>query len=211
MLRCLVLFALLFFAVPASAGPVYRCTGPQGRLAFQDRPCPGDAQQTLLKLPPPPPTRPTPQLAPPAHQPSTNTTAQPGAATSATPLPKLYRCRGAVNGKTYVSDTPNPPAYRAPLGVLGIPQMPLSRVYGPGGAGISAPGVGRAAHVASPLAGYYTWVRDRCRPMPRAALCKRLDQQLTKIDNTLREPYPPRRQQLEQRATTLREQLRNCR
>lgn len=210
MLRCIAPLALILFALSAQAGPIYRCVGPQGRIAFQDRPCSADAKQTLLDLPPPPAPVPAVAISP---SPTTTPIAPTRVTTVAptTPLPTWYRCRNAVNGKIYVSRTPNPPAYRAPLGMLGIPQLPLSRVYGPGGAGISAPGVGQVAHIASPLAGYYTWVRDRCVPMPRAALCQRLDQQLTKIDNTLREPYPPQHQQLEQRATILRGQLRNCR
>ena len=210
MLRCLAPLALILFALSAQAGPIYRCIGPQGNIAFQDRPCPRNAQQTLMDLPPPPARVPAASIPAPQKSspiPPTRITA----AVPTTRLPTWYRCRNAVNGKIYASRTPHPPAYQAPLGMLGIPQLPLSRVYGPGGAGISAPGVGRAAHVASPIAGYYTWVRDRCVPMPRATLCRRMNQQLTKIEHSLREPYPPRRQQLEQRAATLRAQLRNCR
>ncbi len=156
MLRRLALFALLFFAVPASTRPVYRCIGSQDHVTFQDRPCPHNARQTLLKLPPPPPAKPAPQLLLSSQQPPSSKTAPPPITILPRSLPTLYWCRGAVNSKIYVSDTPNPPAYRAPLGVLGIPQMPLSRVYGPGRAGISAPVVDWVAHVTSPLAGYYT-------------------------------------------------------
>lgn len=204
-----VLLLCLLPALPAAATEVYRCVGVHGRLAFQDTPCPRGSAQKILDLPTPGPTQPAPPL------PATPRTAPPPAATPPSapslPLPALYRCVNATNGKTYLSTVGDPQPYLAPLGVLGVPQLPLARAYGPGGIGVSAPGAGPPANVASPIAGYYTWVQDRCLPLPRGAVCANLRRRLDTLQSRISQTFQFDRPPLQAEARTLRAQLQNCR
>ena len=204
-----VLLLCLLPALPAAATEVYRCVGVHGRLAFQDTPCPRGSAQKILDLPTPGPAQPAPPL------PATPRTAPPPAATPPSapslPLPALYRCVNATNGKTYLSTVGDPQPYLAPLGVLGVPQLPLARAYGPGGIGVSAPAAGPPANVASPIAGYYTWVQDRCLPLPRGAVCANLRRRLDTLQSRISQTFQVDRPPLQAEARTLRAQLQNCR
>ncbi len=203
------LLLCLLPALPAAATEVYRCVGAHGRLAFQDTPCPRGSVQKILDLPTPGPTQPAPPL------PATPRTAPPPAASPPSapslPLPALYRCVNATNGKPYLSTVGDPQPYLAPLGVLGVPQLPLARAYGPGGIGVSAPGAGPPANVASPVAGYYTWVQDRCLPLPRGAVCANLRRRLDTLQSRISQTFQFDRPPLQAEARTLRAQLQNCR
>ena len=204
----LALLLCLLPALPATATAVYRCVGAHGRLAFQDTPCPRGSVQKILDLPTPGPAQPAPPL------PATPRTPPPvptAATVPGLPLPALYRCTNATNGKTYLSTVGDPRPYLAPLGVLGVPQLPLARAYGPGGIGVSAPGAGPPANVASPIAGYYTWVQDRCVPLPRGEVCADLRQRLDALEGRISRTFQFDRPPLQAEARTLRAQLQNCR
>ena len=120
---------------------VYRCTAANGSVSFQDHACAAGQRQTVVNVP---------SRAPPGYVPPPVATVAPPASAAAdvalpplppppAPLPELYACVGAVNGKPYLVRTPTPP-YLVPLGVLGYPPQSLSQAYGPqGGAGMSAP------------------------------------------------------------------------
>ncbi len=203
------LLLCLLPALPAAGTEVYRCVGAHGRLAFQDTPCPRGSVQKILDLRTPGPAQPPPPL------PATPRTAPPPAApppsAPSLPLPTLYRCVNATNGKTYLSTVGDPQPYLAPLGVLGVPQLPLARAYGPGGIGVSAPGAGPMPQVASRAAGYYTWVQDRCAPLPRGQVCAHLRHRLDALETRISQTFQFDRPPLQAEARTLRAQLQNCR
>ena len=203
-----VLLLCLLPALPAAATEVYRCVGAHGRLAFQDTPCPRGSVQKILDLPTPGPAQPAPPL---PATPRAPLPATPPPSAPSLPLPALYRCVNASNGKTYLSTVGDPQPYLAPLGVLGVPQLPLARAYGPGGIGVSAPGAGPPANVASPVAGYYTWVQDRCLPLPRGAVCANLRRRLDTLQSRISQTFQFDRPPLQAEARTLRAQLQNCR
>lgn len=203
----LLLLLSLSVAAPVAATTVYRCVGANGVVAYQDHPCAAGQKSSMLYLRdsaptapvPPAPTTPAAAPAPPAP-----------AAPPPEPLPQLYACYRATDGKRYVSADGHPPPYLAPLGVLGAISMPLARTYGPGGAGISAPGVGQTPHVASRIAGYYTQVQDQCVPLPHAEICQRVQQQYDAVEHKLRNAFQDAKPALEAEESHLRSQLRGC-
>ncbi len=209
-MRILASLALcLIPAVVASAAAtlVYRCVDASGHLAFQQNPCPRGSRQTILNLPSPPPAVPAPSL------PAAHVTPSPRLrpAKPLQPLPVMYRCINATNGRPYISSIGTPQPYLAPLGILGEPPLPLAKAYGPGGIGISAPGVGQPPHVASRIAGYYSWVRDRCKRLPRAEVCEHLRTSLDALESRISQTFQFDRPPLERQAMTLRAQLQGCR
>ncbi len=206
-----ILASLALCLVPALAAPaagtlVYRCVDASGHLAFQQNPCPRGSRQTILNMPPPPPAVPAPSL-PAAH---VTPSPSPRPAKQVQPLPALYRCINATNGRRYISSIGNPQPYLAPLGILGVPQLPLAQAYGPGGIGVSAPGVGQPPHVASPIAGFYSWVQDRCTPLPRSDVCEHLRKSLDALESRISQTFQFDRPPLEREAKTLRARLQSC-
>ena len=116
-----VIFACSVGCVPAHA-QVYQCTDANGNLGYQDHACPAGQKQKIIDVP---------SHAPPGHvPPPVATVAAPTTANNPlpaavqapvpTPLPVMYECVGAVNGKQYLTRSP-PPPYLAPLGVMGYP------------------------------------------------------------------------------------------
>ena len=206
-----LLLGLLPAVQPAGATEVFRCVDARGRLAFQDTPCPRGSVQKILDLPTPGPAQPAPPLPATPRTSRTPPPAPTAAAVPGLPLPALYRCTNASNGKTYLSTVGDPQPYLAPLGVLGMPQLPLARAYGPGGIGVSAPGAGSPANVASPIAGYYTWVQDRCVPLPRSEVCADLRHRLDALEGRISRTFQFDRPPLQAEARTLRAQLQSCR
>ena len=59
------LFALVIIAcvgLPATAGTVYQCTAANGRVIYQDKPCPGTQRQQTLQLDDSQPVAPAPSV-----------------------------------------------------------------------------------------------------------------------------------------------------
>ncbi|HSN00121.1 MAG TPA: DUF4124 domain-containing protein, partial [Rudaea sp.] len=133
--------ALLVIAAQAIATDVYKCTDAQGNVAFQDRPCPQDTQQAEVRLPDAPPTPVQARAA--ASTPSAASALPPPVPITKppAPVPPLWICRNAEDGSTYFSRSGTKPVRYVPLGVLGFPGHSLSQAYGPGGIGVSAPGM----------------------------------------------------------------------
>lgn len=205
---------LLLACTPlAMHAQVYRCTASNGSVAFQDRPCAQGQQQKMLDVPgrappgyvPPPVATalspPVPDaLPPPAYVPP-----------PAMPLPVMYQCVGAVNGKHYLARRP-PAPYLAPLGVMGYPPQSLSQAYGaPGGAGMSAPELAKPRIGGPRIATGMTEVQDYCLPATHAQICafvqKQYDENAHALRIAMRSEQPP----LELREQALQDQLRNCR
>ena len=211
--RPLLLLLLLPLGLPvAGATTVYKCTGSDGRVTFQDRPCARAQRQDIIELAAPAPAPPSvrtqqderrdePPSAPPAPPPE-----------PAAPLPRLYACTRATDGKAYLSQNGYPEPYLAPFGVLGAVQLPLARVYGPGGGGgISAPEANRGKVTAGMVSGSYVWVQDQCRPLGFDETCHALQDDYDDNARKLRRAFKSDRPPLEQRDETLRAQLSNCR
>lgn len=206
-----LLLLLAVTGTPAVAGTVYKCSGTDGRVIYQDTPCAKTQRQQTLQLPddttaPPPPasvvTR--PDRPPPVAAPAPPST--PGV-----PLVQLYQCRHAVDGSLYVSRNGNPPPFRAPLGMLGALSTPLGEVYGsPNHAGISAPEANRGRVSAGLVANNYVWVQDRCRPLSVPEICSELrdeqEQNARKLQRAFNSDRPP----LQRRDDELQAQLTHC-
>ena len=107
----------------AAGATVYQCVGADGRPVFQDRPCRADQHQRVVALPEVPTMAPAPPRSPArAPSPDDPSPASPPAMPPAAPLPVMYTCTRATDGKTYLSQNGNPAPYQAPYGVLGAEQ-----------------------------------------------------------------------------------------
>lgn len=206
--------ALLLAGMPIVArAQVYRCTASNGSVAFQDKPCASGQRQTVLDVP---------SQAPPGYVPPPVATTMPPVASALpppayvppppAPLPSMYECVGAVNGKHYLTRSP-PGPYLAPLGVMGYPPQSLSHAYrGNGGAGMSAPELSRPRVAAGPrIATGMTEVEDNCVPATRAQVCAFVQKQDAANEHALRLAMRSEQPPLLQRQRELQEQLRNCR
>ena len=199
------------WCIGASA-QVYQCTAANGAVSFQDHACARGQQQKLLDLP---------SHAPPGYVPPPVATTPPPASTERAepppvyvpppaPLPAMYACVGAVNGKHYLTRSP-PPPYLAPLGVLGYPPQSLSRAYGPGGgAGMSAPELSRPRIGGPRIATGMTQVQDFCLPATQAQVCRFVQKEYDENHRKLRMAMPHEQPPLEQREQQLSAQLKNC-
>jgi hypothetical protein len=206
-----LLLLLAVTSTPAAAGTVYKCSGTDGRVIYQDTPCAKTQRQQTLQLPddttaPSPPASATarPDSPPPVATPSPPST--PGV-----PPVQLYQCRHAVDGSLYVSRNGRPPPFRAPLGMLGALSTPLGEVYGsPNHAGISAPEANRGRVGAGLVANNYVWVQDQCRPLSVPEICSELrdeqEQNARKLQRAFKSDRPP----LQRRDDELQAQLARC-
>lgn len=209
----LMLLLLLPGATALAQDAVFKCTSANGSVSYQDQPCARLQHQQQLDAPPPgPATTPLPAAvasAPPpapAQNPPPNPPPEPRA-----PLPPMYGCTRATDGKVYLSNDGNPQPYLAPFGMLGAVQMPLSQAYGPtGGAGISAPEANRGKITPGLVAGHYVWVQDQCRPLTYQETCRALRDAYDDNARKLRRAFKSDRPPLEQREQELRAQLDNC-
>jgi hypothetical protein len=207
--------ALLVTSAPIVAhAQVYRCTAANGAVSYQDHACTSGQRQKIVDVP---------SHAPPGYVPPPVATAAPPAASSApvspvpayvpppAPLPVMYACVGAVNGKRYLTRS-LPPPYLAPLGMMGYPPQSLSRAYGaPGGAGVSAPELSKPRIGGPRIAAGMTEVQDFCQPATHAQVCSFVQSEYDENHAKLRRAMPNEQPPYEQREQRLQDQLRNCR
>ena len=214
-MRCVVaaVFAVICIVACKNArAQVYQCTAANGSVAYQDHACAARQKQKILDVP---------SRAPPGYIPPPAATTMPEAAASVlpapayippapSPLPMMYACVGAVNGKPYLTRSP-PPPYLAPLGVMGYPPQSLSQAYGaPGGAGMSAPELSKPRIGGPRIATGMTEVQDYCLPATQAQVCADVQREYDANHRKLRMAMPHEQPPLEQREQTLQDQLRNC-
>jgi hypothetical protein len=211
MSRLLALLLLLAFAMPASAGTVYKCSDTGGRLTYQDAPCAKTEQQQTLQLPDntAAPSPSSDMVAP------ASTTAvvmpPPSPPTPSVPLPQLYGCVHAVDGSTYVSRNGHPQPFRAPLGMLSALSTPLAQVYGPpNSAGISAPEANHGRVSSGLVSNNYVWVKDQCRPLSVPEICHELHDEYDRNAHQLQHAFKSDQPPLQRRDDELRAQLTNC-
>ena len=170
----------LVFAAQAAATDVYKCTDAQGNVAFQDRPCPQNAQQAEVWLPDLPPA-------------PVQSADAPSAPSAASVLP--------------------PPVRYVPLGVLGFPGHSLSQAYGPGGIGVSAPGMRQIPIDHSPrdaIASQYTPLQDECARASREQTCGWLQKQYDDVTHKLHNAFKDQQAILQPQADELERELNGC-
>jgi hypothetical protein len=211
MIRLLVLVILLCAGLPAGAGTAYKCTAADGRAIYQDKPCPGTQRQQTLQLDD---SKPVPRPAP-APAPAATVAAEPSPPPEPVeplpPLPLMYTCISATDGKTYLSDNGDPQPYQVPYGILGAGSLPLSQVYGPpNSAGASAPELNRGRIRPGLIANYFVWVQDQCRELTPRETCHALREDLDATETKLKRAFKSDQPPLEKREQELREQLRGC-
>jgi hypothetical protein len=206
-------FLLVALTFSASATQVYKCTDAQGNVAFQDRPCPQNAQQAEVWLPDLAPAPAQPADAPSA--PSAASVLPPPVPISKppAPLPPLWICRKAEDGSQYFSRSGTPPVRYVPLGVLGFPGHSLSQAYRPGGIGVSAPGMRQIPIDHSPrdaIASQYTPLQDECVHASREQTCGWLQKKYDDVTHKLHNAFKDQQAILQPQADELQSQLNGC-
>jgi len=209
-LRTLVVGCLLLARTTSAIGDtVYKCTGASGAVTYQDAPCPRAQKQQSIQLVDRQPA-PTP-APPPAPAAADVATAPPAAPAPTAPLPVLYQCQRATDGKTYLSRNGDPQPYQAPFGVLGAVQTPLASVYGPGGGGgASAPELNRGKVTSGLVANNYVWVQDVCRALGPQETCEALQDEYDENEHKLKQAFKSEQAPFEKREAELQAQLRDC-
>ena len=208
----LLLSVTAFAPVPSAAAAqddvrVYRCTDDRGRIALRDSPC-GDGQQqevrTMLR-----PVDGTPLERPAPPSPPAPASAPPQIIVVNAPQP-MYRCV-RPDGSDYTSDSADGNPRWVPLWTLG---------YGPprgrppfADRGPSADAGARTRNPPRYGGGYGggygaagTWIRDECRPMPQAEICRLIVERREVIRRRFFNAQPTEREQLrgEESAITAR-------
>jgi len=210
-MRGLGLLLLLLPPGTAFAGVAYKCTAPNGATSYQDAPCAKGQKQERLDLGDdtgPPPETP-PSLPPPAAASAPERPPPPPA--PGAPLPALFTCVKATDGKSYLSENGDPQPYLVPFGVLGAAPRPLSQVYGPGGGGgASAPELQRGKVDPNLVGNNFVWVQDRCRPLSYGETCQALRDAYDDVERKLRRAFKSDRPPLERKEAQLLGQLGHC-
>lgn len=184
-------------AAALGAAPVHKCRDAEGRIAYQDQPCPGETLPAP-PLAPAPPWRPPAVEASPAPAPSRREpTPTMAPAPNPTPLPTLYRCTD-FEGKSRVTGIPDRRGRYVPLWVLGRFSSPFPAP--PAGSITHAPGLGASG-------ARYTYVEDDCRPMPRAELCAWWTERLREVDKRVQSTFFDERRAYREEQAGLREYL----
>ena len=189
---------------PGQAQTIYQCTGAHGEASYQSTPCPDARSQRQITLEAPPAPSPPASAPPPAASARPASTAAPEPPPPpAAPIPVLYQCVRATDGKSYLSRNGAPPGYYAPLGIVGVPTS-LAQQYNAGNH------MGRDPPNAAMVSGYYTYVRDQCREMSAEETCTALrkdwDANEHKLGHAFKSDQPP----LLKREAELRAQLQGC-
>ncbi|HEX8776995.1 MAG TPA: DUF4124 domain-containing protein [Rhodanobacter sp.] len=188
--------------MPCHAQTVYRCMGAHGEASYQSTPCPGAQHQQQITLDAPPaPSLPPPAPAPPADAPPAVTAPPPPP--PAAPIPVLYQCVRATDGKSYLSSNGAPPGYYAPLGIVSVPTS-LGQQYN------AANHMGRDPPNAAMVSGYYTFVQDRCRELDAEETCAALRKDWSENERRLGRAFKSDQPPLLRREAELRAQLQGC-
>jgi hypothetical protein len=200
-----LLFLLLLSAAPAAAAStVYKCTGHDGRVSYQGTPCSAAQRQQTLTLTDRQPTPAPAPVATVADTPAPVIVAPPPPPPRpAAPLPLMYRCVRATDGKTYLSQG-QPAPYLAPLGMLGIVPTSLAQTYS------GANHMGHGKVTAGLVANNYTWVQDACRELGPQQTCQALHEAWDDNEGKLRRAFQDDEPPLRRRQAELREQLSHC-
>jgi hypothetical protein len=201
------------FALSSAAhAAVYKCTNALGGVAFQDHACASGETQTKMRFasdpPEPPPAVAADEV---ASQPKTDPPPLPPPPPA--PVPPMWACLRAEDGTQYVSRDGNPQPRMVPAGVLGIGGKSLAQTYGPGGVGVSAPGMRQIPIDKSPqaaVAGDYVAVQDQCEPMSREQTCSYLQKQYDDVHRKLMRAFKDEQAILQPQEDQLSTDLSGC-
>lgn len=215
MKRLFVLAGIGGLATSAAAIEIVRCTTADGEVRYQDRPCAaGEAVQTIQLVDDLPraavPDEPSQVEAPAAGTPRTMVVDAPPPAPT---MPASWLCR-RENGSRYLSDNGIGERRAVPLAMLGVPGRSLADAYGPGGTGVSAPGLRQPGIDRSPdaqIGAAYTWVEDACEPVDGAAVCRFLEGEIGAAEYRLRRAFSDTSAQVRAEIAALRERAAACR
>jgi hypothetical protein len=198
----------------AHAGNVYKCTNAQGAITFQDQPCHAGDSETAIHLTTPPPA---PAAATGSEGIATESQPPPAPAVAIPrvqrTLPPLWLCTRPEDGTHFVSHDGATPPRMVPAGILGMPSKPLTSAYGPGGIGVSAPGVRRIPVDTSPqaaAAGAYVAVQDQCDRASPEQTCDYLREQYDQVHAKLRRAFKDEQAELQPQADEIDTQIRGC-
>lgn len=196
----------------AASNVGYRCTGANGSVSFQDKPCAGGQQSQSFEYeraaePQPAEIQPAPAAAP----------VEPAAAKpaiSATPPPRppppiLFRCVRADNEKVYFSESGQTQPYQVPAGIVGLPGSRLGDQVRGSAPESNRPGV-IAPGTAADIANAFVTVQDRCEQLTPAEACRGLRSQLETNLDKQRTAEKDERPGLKVEATTLVDKLAGC-
>jgi len=113
---------LLLLAAGLRAQPVYKCTGPDGTIAYQDKACGAQQQEHEFEIAPAPPVQPSPQYALAHDAAPAQMTRAPRAGGRrrvwAQDEEKSFECR-ASNGDVFYRHTACPHSIKAPVSANG--------------------------------------------------------------------------------------------
>ena len=213
MQRCLLLVILAGVAPSSAAVEIVRCTSADGEVRYQDRPCAaGEAVKTIrLDDDPPSPAAAAVEAQAAATPALDAAPAALGPARSA--MPPAWLCR-RDDGSRYLSETGTGERRAVPLAMLGVPSRGLADAYGPGGAGVSAPGLARPGIDRSPaaqLGAAHVWVEDPCAPASGADVCRFLEDGIVAAEKRLRYAFSDTAAQVRDDIASLRERAAPCR
>jgi hypothetical protein len=212
----LAVLALAALALVATGGAraetVYKCVAG-GQTIYQQTPCAKSQRQETLQLEDSAPA--SGQVAPMPEAPRRDdaVAAAPPPPQPLPPMPRMFGCVRATDGKAYTSADGNPQPYLAPLGVLGVASGSLSDTYGdPNSAVASAPELNRGkGNVGAIATSNYVWVQDQCRQLSPAETCQALQADADATQRQIRNAFKSDRGPLDAKADRLRDQLQSCR
>jgi hypothetical protein len=200
---CALLLAWAAWAAPARADTTaYKCVAANGAVSYQATPCAHGQRQQAMQLSDDAPGAPSPAPSSSVADAAPRVAAAPPAPPikpPSAPLPAMYRCSRATDGKPYISNNGNPQPYYAPLAMTGIVPTPIGQNYG-----------GRVSPNAAMIASHYTLVQDQCQAMTPQDTCTTLrdeyDENEKKLSRAFKSDQPP----LLQRESELLAQLQQC-
>jgi hypothetical protein len=193
------------------AAEVYNCTNVTDVPAFQDHPCANGDQESKVHIvnthvaPAQAASDDSPAPAEPPVLPSR------GRIKAASPT--MWLCVRPEDGTQYMSRDGVSQPRMVPAGVLGIPGKNLAQAYGPGGIGVSAPGVravpiDRSAQAA--IAGDYVAVQDQCSQASHAQVCGYLQKQYDDVHQKLKRAFKDEQAVLQPQEDQLLKDLGGC-
>ncbi|TDR48904.1 hypothetical protein DFR29_101528 [Tahibacter aquaticus] len=212
---CLIVLAgcALAQSGAAATNTGYRCTGANGSVSFQDKPCAGGQQSKPFeydRTAAPPgegaaPAEPAPiEESPPLQKPAISAVPPPRP-----PPPILFRCVRADNEKVYYSETGQTQSYQVPAGVVGLPGSRLGDQVRMSAPESNRPAVAAPGGAAS-IATAFVTVQDRCEQLTPAEACRALRAQLEENLDKQRRADKSERPGLEAEAIALVDKQAGC-
>jgi hypothetical protein len=198
----------------AHAEDVYKCTKADESISFQDTPCAADQIQKEIHITKPPSSTSAVSAPGEGEAPAIPDQPQQKMITQASGvLPQMWDCVRAEDGSHYVSRDGATPPRMVPLGIMGGPSKSLASAYGPGGIGVSAPGMGKTPINTSPqaeVANDYVAVQDRCEPQTKEQVCMYLQQQYNELQKKMQRAFKDDQATLKPQEDQLSHELNGC-